>query len=47
MTFVVVDSDATQLRHQRSLPVDQSIEPFDLRRTTALGFQALDESEQK
>lgn len=47
MTFVVVNSDATELRHQRSLPVDQSLEPFDLRWATAFSFQTFDESEQK
>ncbi|MNC15828.1 hypothetical protein D3C75_636590 [compost metagenome] len=42
-----VDHDAAHRRHQRLLALDQLIQTFDLRRPGALGFQALDQTEQQ
>lgn len=45
--FVVIDSDTTELWHQGLLPADQRTEALYLRRSTALGFKTLDETEQE
>jgi hypothetical protein len=43
----VVDGDATELRHQRFLALDQGTQPLNLRGATAFGFQTFDKAEQQ